>query len=271
MCITATTSNGMAQQQQQPKSFNSSRISNAGILRGLYIATTFLCGFMVLWILVFPSSWLVGRSTLHDDLLIKAMTSHPPSQGVVPIELVTKYKGHAAIHLSHTLPGVIWAGAVPFQLHPAMRKRYPQTHRIMGRVFIATSMLMMAGVAIILKRGLMYEEFFSDLPPPNFSTLPGIVLQSAWFLVTAIVSTLQARAKKFASHQRFIIRHVASGIWISLQRILLMTVFNRPPFTRMQQRAVFGDAGFLAIFVCFVCGELAIRLLGNEGNKKKIQ
>jgi hypothetical protein len=221
---------------------------------------------MVFWILIFPSSWLVGRSSLHDDLLYKSMKE--PNQ-VTSIELITKYKGHSAVHFSHTLPGAIWAAAIPFQLHPTLRKQYRKFHRVVGYVFIATSILMMVGVGIILKRGLLYEESFTDLSPLKISTAPGIVFMGVWFLVTAITATLQARAKKFASHQRFIIRHVASGIWVALQRLFLLTVFNRPPFTRMQQRAVFGDAAFLAIGICFVCGELAIYLLDAEQKKLK--
>jgi len=244
------------------------RPSNASILRGLYIVTAFLCGFMIFWILVFPSSWLVGRSELHDDILVRTLDK--PNQ-VTSIELVTKYKGHSAVHFSHTLPGVIWAGVIPFQLNPSLRKQYRTLHRTVGYVFVSTSILMMVGVGIILKRGLLYENSFSDLPPPKLSTAYGIVFQSCWFLVTVIVATVQAaRAKNFASHQRFIIRHVASGIWISLQRVLLMTVMNRPPFTRMQQRAVFGDAAFIAIAICFLCGELAIYLLDDDLKKKKI-
>ena len=245
-----------------------SRPSNATILRGLYIATTFLCGFMVFWILVFPSSWLVGRSQLHDDMIVRTMSE--PNQ-VTSIELITKYKGHSAVHFSHTLPGVIWVGAIPFQLHPGIRKQYQRLHRIVGRVFVATSILMMVGVGIILKRGLLYEESFQDLPPNSLPATPGIIFQSAWFLVTVIVAALQARAKRFRLHQRFMIRHVASGIWIALQRVLLMTVLNRPPFTRMQQRAVFGEAAFAAIVICFVCGEIAIRLIEEEEKKKKVK
>lgn len=241
------------------------RPSNVTILRGLYVATTFLCAFMIFWILVFPSSWLVGRSDIHDDLIVQTMSE--PNQ-VTSMELVTKYKGHSAVHFSHTLPGAIWAGAIPFQLHPRFRNQYPRVHRVVGRVFVAVSLLMMVGVGIILKRELLYEESFKDLPPNKLPATPGILFQSGWFLVTAIVATLQARAKKFRSHQRFVIRHVASGIWIALQRVLLLTVLNRPPFTREQQRAVFGDAAFAAIAICFVCGEIAIHLIEDEQKKK---
>jgi hypothetical protein len=129
---------------------------------------------------------------------------------------------------------------------------------------------MIAGVMIIIKRGLLYEESFPDLPPPRLPATPAILFQSSWFLITIVVATYQARTQQFASHQKWIIRHVASGIWISLQRILLMTVMNRPPFTRMQQRQVFGDAAFLAIVVCFMCGELAIYLQSQQKQMKMI-
>ena len=274
MCFTTTTTT--KDSTVAPSSLQSSKAShgggtrptNASIFRGLYIATVFLSWFIVFWILIFPSSWLVGRSSVHDDLLYKYMSE--PNQ-VTSIELVTKYKGHSAVHFSHTLPGAIWAVAIPFQLHPTLRKQYRKLHRIVGYIFVVTSIIMTVGVGIILKRGLLYEESFTDLPPLKVSAAPGIIFMSGWFLVTATVAILQARAKKFASHQRYIIRHIASGIWVALQRVLLLTIFNRPPFTRVQQRAVFGDAAFLAISICFACGELAIYLLDAEHKTLKVK
>ena len=249
-----------------PTSSWPTRPSNATILQGLYVATTLLCVFMIFWILVFPSSWLVGRNKLHDDILIRHLSK--PNQ-VTSMELVTKYKGHSAVHLTHTLPGVVWAGAIPFQLHPTLRKQHKTLHRMVGYVFVVTCVIMTAGVLIILKRGLLYEESFPDLEPPRLSVAPGILFQSCWFLCTMAMATLKARAKQFASHQAWIIRHVSSGIWVSLQRILLLTVMNRPPFTRQEQRQVFGDAAIVAIGICFSCGELAIYLLQNQQQAKE--
>lgn len=244
--------------------------SNATILRGLYIATSCLCGLMVCWILIYPASWLVGRSSFHDKLLEKTLGNN---DRVTSMDISLKYKGHSCVQLTHNLPSVIWAAAIPFQLHPALRKQYKRLHRITGYLFFSTSMLMMVGVVIIFQRGLLYEHSFTDLPPLKFSSIPSVLAIGVWFLITAITAAVQARAKNFQSHQRFVIRHVASGIWVALQRAMLMTVSTfkfGSAFTRLQQRALFSDAAFLSIAICLLSGEVAIYLLEAEHKKQKV-
>jgi hypothetical protein len=245
--------------------------SSATVLRGLYIATSCLCGLMVCWILIFPASWLVGRSSFHDKLLERTLGCN---DRVTSMDISLKYKGHSCVQLTHNLPSVIWAAGIPFQLHPTVRKQYKRLHHIIGYLLISTSILMMVGVIIIFQLGLLYEHSFTDLPPLNFSSTPLVIAIGLWFLITAITAAVQARAKNFQSHQRFVIRHVASGIWVALQRAMLMTVSAfkfGSAFTRLQQRALFSDAAVLSIAICLVSGEIAIYLSDAEHKMKKVE
>jgi hypothetical protein len=238
-------------------------VRSRDVLKYLYISTSALCAFMVVWILFAPASWLGGRSKLHDDMILK----HTNADSLVPPEIVTKYAGHSAVHITHTLPGAIWAGLIPFQLHPVFRKTRPRLHRIFGYVFIASSLLMSLGIAIILKRGLLFVRFFDDLTPSKQPTELSVVVLAVYFAGTAIYALRCAMKRRFVSHQRWIIRHVASGMWIAIQRILVLTVYPaiyRPPVAREVQRRVFGEAASIATVVSLAIGEYTLFLLDQQ-------
>ncbi|MGK3761738.1 MAG: hypothetical protein ACI8RD_014056 [Bacillariaceae sp.] len=276
----------------------------------LYRITTAVCLWMILWILVLPGSWMFGRTKLHNDViepyLMDRMRHHISS-----LETITKYKGHTAVHFTHILPACVWSAAIPFQLHREFRKNYKQIHRVIGYVFFGISFVMALGVGIILRRGLYFENSFSDLPQPSIpsyyysivlaivgyfcyedvvyhannkknkkkfysrastvcvvillilvggtmsyhreyrylSTAPIIMIVTAYFVATAMYALkLAAIDRKFHDHQRWIIRHVASGVWVMIQRILIIILFapiHRPPVSREVQRDVFAQSSIL--------------------------
>lgn len=237
-------------------------------LKWLYVATTGLSIFMVFWILIFPSSYLIGRWELHDRILFGSLKQ---GDTLAPPELTLKYQGHTAVHLTHFLPGAVWAGIIPFQIHDGFRRQNPKMHRILGMLFFAASILVAVGVLVILHRELLFDNFFPDLPEKpkevRLATDVGIVGMSFWFFCSAAVALYYAKAKKFRLHRRFIIRHIASGIWISLQRVLLigiLPIFIRPPISRSMQRESFGQTAQLAIVCCGLLGEYAIHLLERD-------
>ena len=132
-------------------------------LRFIYRITTALCIWMVLYILIFPGSWLFGRTKLHNDV-IEPFLVERMSHGITSLETITKYKGHSLIHFTHILPAAIWSAAIPFQLHRDFQGS--RIHRCIGYIFIASSLLMVTGILIIFKRDLYFEKFFEDLDQP---------------------------------------------------------------------------------------------------------
>jgi hypothetical protein len=250
-------------------SFPTQGVGSRDVLKYLYISTSALCAFMVVWILFAPASWLGGRSKLHDDMLLKHFNAH----SLAPPEIIRKYAGHSAVHITHTLPGAIWAGLIPFQLNPVFRKTRPRVHRICGYAFIASSLLMTLGIAIILKRGLLFERFFDDLPPREQPTELWLVGLAIYFAGTAMYALKCAMERRFLSHQRWIIRHVAAGMWVALQRVLIVVVYPaiyRPPVAREVQRQVFGEAASIATVVSLAMGEYSLYLLGKQKEEKRI-
>jgi Predicted membrane protein (DUF2306) len=234
--------------------------------RWMYIAVTLLSVYMVVLILIFPSSWLGGRSSRHDDLIRQLI----PADGISPPEIVDKYAGHTAVHLTHTLPGSIWAGLIPFQLHPSFRRQRPTLHRWSGYVFLACALVMAVGIGIILHRKLLFVNFFPELPPENLPTEYIISALGIYFVISILNAVRLAVRRQFAAHQRWIVRHVSSGIWVALQRVLITTVYSvmhSAPVSRATQRQVFGDAAVNAIVTSLVLGEVSVFLLTNRTKK----
>jgi hypothetical protein len=233
------------------------------ILKILYQIVAALCLFMVVWTLLIPGSWMFGRSRIHD-VVAGGYLVYLGKRGLVPPEFFTKYRGHTAIHLTHLLPSAAWSALIPLQLHTSVRRQHPRLHRHLGYLFFSSSILVAVGLCIILQRGLLFEWSFTDLPPPRISFQPLVMMDLIYFTGTALYALQLAVSRQFTLHRNWVIRHVASGLFIALQRLLIAILFgpfHPPPVSRSSQRTIFGQAGFLAFLISVLCGEYAIHLL----------
>ena len=213
------------------------------VLSVLYCTVSALAGYMVFWIFVFPSSSFVGNWELHDRLL-KLVFKRAAEEGAplpVPLSLVMKYDGHRAVQLLHVLPAAIWSAAIPFQLHPGFRKRHRYHHRVSGYAFCVSSVMMMVGLALIDYRGLEYFHMdFPSIPTHQNMSLIGLDrplglshsgffrICGVWFSVSLLVAIGAACRRQLKVHERFVYRHIASGIWVALQRLYIIVVRPSP-------------------------------------------
>lgn len=260
---TSSSSNGIPSKKKPDKS---------PALIVVYALVTGLCVFMVGWILIFPASVLHEHSEYHRKLLdyfYFVNQERGNGDGVTSPELMTKYRGEHWVQCLHILPGALWAALIPGQMHSTFRKNYRYLHKVLGYVFAGTAFVMGVGVAVIVHKGLLYENFYPDLEPLPLSKAPFLLALTVYFVGTMAASIYQAAIRRdFHRHRMWIVRHVAAGLWIALQRVLLGTVYNRPPFTREQQRDVFGTAAFTAVAITLVTGEFTVHLLNLQQAEK---
>ncbi|CAJ1960316.1 unnamed protein product [Cylindrotheca closterium] len=237
-------------------------VSSRSILKWIYLLATFLSLFMVGWILVYPSSWLMGHSEQHDDWINKTLVEPYDGTQIHP-KVVTKYKGHPDVQFTHTLPAAIWSAAIPFQLHEGFRKTYKTSHRRAGYAFLGSSLLMTVGMFLIVIKKLTFDYDYEGLAPPlskfeEIQTKATILGMGLWFAFTSSMAVTEARKKRFQSHKHYIYRHVGSGLWVAIQR-LLIPVFG-PQKNPEAMRDRFGDAAFIGFVLSFSLGELAVYL-----------
>ena len=240
----------------------------------LYVGVSGLCLMMVLWILVFPATWRAGWKW-HDDQTQDFYTEAIKTTGQypTPLSLTTKYKGHKIAQFCHILPGCIWSGLIPFQLHPQSRKKYRKQHRYSGYLFTAVAYLMMVGYIYIDVKGLIYIH--SDFPnlaidqhtthfPVHVPHEPVFRMVGVWFLITISMAVYCAMQNKFQEHRKWILRHVASGIWVAVQRIIVIVMNSKEA---KDQKKTFGDGAVVGVMLTVVLAEISI--YGMVGKKRK--
>jgi hypothetical protein len=247
----------------------------------LYAIVTILCIFMMGWILVFPSALWYEHSTIHRTLVelwfeSVSSTSAGVNRGVGPVspDLITKYQGQYLVQLLHIFPGACWSALVPLQLNTKFRHDHRALHKVLGYAFVATASFVGMGVFVIIWRGLFYENFFHDIPPLTYSSSPGILLLTIYYLGTIFRAFYFVTLKSpsdYHQHSVWIVRHVAAGIWIAIQRILLVSpLYNQSPMTRIQQRNIFGHSATVSLIVTILFGEILVMLWGLQVLKNAI-
>jgi hypothetical protein len=223
---------------------------------------------MVFWILVFPSSGLQGFSLILDEkrAQVELIATH------VPPNLFSKFRGQYAVHFTHTFPGVLWSAIIPFQIHPGFRKRNRKIHQLLGYTFVASSVIMMIGLLIIIQKKLLFIYFLTNIPDGEI--LLNEMLQlglGSWFMLTCGKAIQEARRKNWRAHQFWIIRHIGSGIWIAVMRILLILV--KPllvssvidgPLSSDLKGKLFSAVGTLAMVSTISLSEYSIRLIKDD-------
>lgn len=248
------------------------------VLMALYIALCGLCVMMVSWILVMPGSWMLGNpfvperlSKFTEDLFRKNV-----DEGKVPVppSLVFKYKGHTLVQMLHILPAAIWSAIIPFQLHPDARKMYRGAHKVSGYIFAFMSVCIFLGIGVIDQRGLYYHLVdFPGIPHNEHESEFGLShhveffkIVALWFFFTIVVAVYKATKRQYAAHQRFILRHIAAGIWVAVQRLYFLA---RNKNDRPGQKETFGDGAFIGLAITVAAAELGIFCIELSKAKSK--
>jgi len=241
----------------------------------LYAVTTLMCLNIVKDVLVFPASYRIGDPQ-HAELMVsryRELKNQGKSPKSMPLSIFTKYQEHRAVRLTHLFPAAVWSATIPLQLYPGVRKKCPQVHKMAGYVFFASCFLLMIGLGLIISRGLMCSRH--DFPPlgvpvpdDKFSIASiGIANEELvalsmglWFTYTALAAVLAARRGDFVRHQQFAVRHIGSGIWVAIHRLLFVDMLTQnrddPP---AQIKSNFDNATIVSLALCTFVAELVVR------------
>lgn len=135
-----------------------------------------------------------------------------------------RYARTPAGRFMHILPAGLWSVIAPIQLSPTFRSKHRTAHRRMGRLFIALSVSMSFGLVAIVKSG---ASKLDEITVP-WATL--LLTLNAYFLAAALLAVYHARGKRMAKHRVWILRHVAMGYSVHLQRLLGGLTWNVFPY-----------------------------------------
>ncbi|KAG2447894.1 hypothetical protein HYH02_007348 [Chlamydomonas schloesseri] len=195
-----------------------------------------------------------------------------------PRDIASKHGPHAAVKLTHILPSGVWCLCGAMQLAPPrLRAAAPRLHRLTGRVMLATAVPVAIGYFVMESRGLVggSHELHggSDRSSGRGSGMPenhlALRCLNAWFVLTAVVAMVQARRRRFASHGAWSLRHVASGAWVVVQRVIVLAVsvaamVARVKWSEEARYDVFGKIGVAAVAMCVLGVEAYVWMGGSD-------
>jgi hypothetical protein len=152
-----------------------------------------------------------------------------PASGKAPLKFIdfTDSDGNEAFHRylkvetfalwMHVFPSLLWGVSTLVQLSPWIRKRFMTLHRISGYTMITTSTVMTVGIM-----GMMFADNIIYTLPINhwsiFTLFPIICIVLPWFMYSALRGLLAARNKNIPIHKKWMLRHIAAGLSVGLQR-----------------------------------------------------
>jgi len=247
-----------------------------GVLKLLYVGASFLAIFMIFWISVIPASWRIGNWPGWAEFL-EAYLQEKVDKGtnITPISLVMKYDGQRAVQFLHTVPALIWATALPFQLHAGFRKNHKPVHRRMGYCFFSSALLMMIGFAIIEYRKLdfmnhdfpsvPYDEHKSGIGlgwVPHHLLFRGVALA---YLLFAGLALRAIRGKDFVTHRQNVLRHIGMGLWVAPQRIYVGIMQGKTP---ERQKEIFTDGAHIGLAFTVISAEIAVWIYKRDVMRK---
>ncbi|KAG1678619.1 hypothetical protein FOA52_012626 [Chlamydomonas sp. UWO 241] len=200
--------------------------------------------FAVTWIFVTPGTWMAGTVPGHQQRL-EHLTQVISAAFPVPSDVITKYEHFPFVRFAHILGSSVWAAAAAVQVQGPQLPRY--MHRASAIVMLVFGIIVMAGFAAIELQGLSTKSPDAGIRGHISAKL---WVLCAWFLFTAFMAgRMGVRARRawqagvgggrgggggvgggsVASelqalrfeHSSWGLRHIASGIWVLVQRLLI--------------------------------------------------
>lgn len=184
--------------------------------------------FMANWVLNQPASWKAGSfpgETKRMEKYIRALGRHNLTKGFSLTDYdgnsyVYKFVAHPTVRFSHSLMALPWSVLLPVQLSVTVRKQLPILHRLGGRSFVFSSVAMIFGYLQMERHRLFYSLDKNKRLPLLIATSLRAV--TAWFAYTLARAFLAIRNRKIREHEIWMLRHIASGIWVILGRAVFM-------------------------------------------------
>jgi uncharacterized membrane protein len=149
---------------------------------------------------------------------------------------------HMALTLVHILPGALFLAVTPLQFVPSIRQKHLQVHRWMGRVLVASGLII--GVTALV---MSYKMNIGGPNETAATTLYGIV-----FLVCLIKAYGHIRRKEVARHREWMIRAYGVGLGVATTRPIVGMFFA---FRRLTPHEFFGIAFWLGFTTTFLAAE----------------
>ena len=157
-----------------------------------------------------------------------------------------RYNVHPYWTLLHVVPAALFATLGPLQFTGAVRKRLPTFHRISGRIYIISTLLLGVGALGIT----LVFPMWGLLPMKTVSLLSG-----AFLIVAVSKAYVHARRREFHIHREWMIRGFAIGLGVSTFRVINDWLFAN---TTMSFDEVWNATGWMSFSINLLVAEIWI-------------
>lgn len=153
--------------------------------------------------------------------------------------------------LTHILPGLLFMVLGPLQFNVRLRTKYPQFHRLSGRVFVICSLII----------GLTALVMSFVMPAIGGATqASATALFSIYFLFALSKAFWSIRQRQVAAHREWMLRAFAIGLAVATIRPLVGIFYATSRLSGLTPYEFFGIAFWIGFVLHLLVAELWINL-----------
>ena len=202
---------------------------------------------------------LIGIAIVIRRMLHLFAPSPAPPNFPDAAALDAGFARHPLLTMVHIIPGLLFVVLAPLQFVRKLRSRQPTLHRWMGRVVIASGIII-GSTALVMSPQLAIGGANETAATMLFATI---------FLFALIKAFLSIRRGKVALHREWMIRAFAVGLAVATIRPIVGAFFATRSLTHLTPHDFFGIAFWLGFTIQLIAAEIWINYtrpgLGVEG------
>ncbi|HKW57818.1 MAG TPA: DUF2306 domain-containing protein [Candidatus Acidoferrum sp.] len=176
---------------------------------------------------------------------------HPPPPPPNPVAaqftpLDDLFAHYPYLTLIHIVPGLLFMILGPLQFIPNLRARHPRFHRINGRVFLSSALIV--GIsALVMSFGMPAIG--------GVNQAAATILFGTFFLFALSKAFLHIRRRELSLHRQWMIRAFAVGLAVATIRPIVGFFFATSRLTGLTPHEFFGTAFWIGFTLQLIAAE----------------
>jgi uncharacterized membrane protein len=198
----------------------------------------------ILWLITFFLV-LIGIAIVFRRALQLFAPSPAPPRFKDAAALDAGFSRHLLLTMVHIIPGLFFVVLGPFQFVRKLRNRRPGLHRAMGRVVLASGMIV-GSTALVMSPQMATGGLNETVATMFFATV---------FLFDLVKAFVSIRQGKVALHREWMIRAFAIGLAVTTIRPIMGVFFATRSLTHLTPHDFFGTAFWLGFTMHLIAAE----------------
>jgi uncharacterized membrane protein len=199
----------------------------------------------LLWIGMLSLCAIAAAAVIHR---IVALAYPIPNLPASVAALDAAFAKKPILTLMHIVPALVFVILVPFQFSARLRSRYPDVHRLIGRI------LMTLAAVISLSALLLVWH-----PIGGITEVTAILFYDGLFMLAMAKAFICARRRQIALHREWVIQGIAVALGVATVRPIMGVFFATSRLTRLTPHDFFGIAFWIGFTLTYVFAEVWLR------------